>query len=98
MQNLNFKLSQIKPLFYKNIILCVFNFNIQKDMKHLIKYERILYEFVEQKMIINILFEENEIDFKNLRKYENLSLNLYSQVNFKGNSSPYTHDLISAKI
>ena len=80
MQNITFsKLSHIKPLIFKNLLFNVYNFHLD-DIKRLIKYEKILLETVEQKMFINIFFNECEIDLKNLRKYENLSLNLYSQV------------------
>ena len=80
MQNKISKLSQIKPLFFKNLLLNVYNFEL-KDMIKLIKYEKILFETVEQKMLINIFFNEKELDLMDMRKYENLSLNLYSQVN-----------------
>ena len=75
MQNKISKLSQIKPLFFKNLLLNVYNFEL-KDMIKLIKYEKILFETVEQKMLINIFFDEKELDLMDMRKYENLSLNL----------------------
>jgi len=73
------RLSQIKPLLYNTLVFNVYNFQF-KDLKNLIKYERILYEITEQKMLMNIFFDEKEIDYSDLRKYENLSLNLYYQV------------------
>ena len=76
------RLSQIKPLFYKRLVLNVYDFEM-KDLKNLIKYERILYELAEEKMLINIFFDEKEIDVSDFRKYENISSNLYYQVYIK---------------
>jgi hypothetical protein len=49
-------------------------------------------------MIINIYFNKKELDFSNLRKYENLSLNLYSQVNYGKLFSHLAQNSITLKI
>ena len=77
------KFSQIPVLHFKKILFNIYNFNLNNINESILNtislYEKILIERTEQQIIMNIIFNQNSLDFKNLRKYEDVAWYFYNE-------------------
>lgn len=77
------KFSQIPVLNYKKILFNIYNFNLNSINENILNtislYEKILLERTEQQIIMNIIFNKSSIDYKNLRRYEDVAWYFYNE-------------------
>lgn len=77
------KFSQIPVLHFKKILFNIYNFNLNSIKENTLNtislYEKILLERTEQQIVMNIIFDQSSLDFKNLRRYEDVAWYFYNE-------------------
>jgi hypothetical protein len=77
------KFSQIPVLHYKKILFNIYNINLSSINENILNtislYEKILLERTEQQIIMNIVFNKSSLDYKNLRRFEDVAWYFYNE-------------------